>query len=63
MSYKTTLNNLITSRGGGNSKPSPNTSTAVYGRVVDIILDESHPEYLNKGGGLAINGVFYKALN
>jgi len=64
MSYKTTLNSLITSRGsGGSSKSSPNTATAVYGRVVDIILDENHPEYLNKGGGLAINGVFYKPLN
>jgi hypothetical protein len=64
MSYKTTLNNLITSRGGGSSSSSTtNTTTKVYGRVVDIILDEDHSEYINQGGGLAINGVFYKPLN
>jgi len=65
MSYKTTLNNLITTRGGGaNSSPSTtNGTTKVYGRVVDVVLDEDHPEYTKQGGGLAINGVFYKPLN
>jgi hypothetical protein len=62
MSYKTTLNSLITSRGGGSPSNTPNTTTKVYGRVVDVILDEDHPEYRNQGGGLSINGVFYKPL-
>lgn len=63
MSYKNTLNNLIISRGGGNSSNNSNNTTAKsYGRVVDIVLDEDHPEYRNQGGGLSINGVFYKPL-
>jgi hypothetical protein len=62
MSYKTTLNSLITSRGGGSPSSTPNTTTKVYGRVIDVILDEDHPEYRNQGGGLSINGVFYKPL-
>jgi hypothetical protein len=63
MSYKTTLNNLITSRGGGSPSSTTNTTTKIYGRVIDVILDEDHPEYNNQGGGLSINGVFYKPLN
>ncbi len=63
MSYKTTLNNLISNRGGGSNNSSSSRPSSISARVVDIILDESHPEYKNKGGGLAINGVFYKPLN
>ena len=59
MGFSNSLNNLISSTGGGNSSTG---YTAVFGRVVDIILDENHTEYLNKGGGRAINGVFYKPL-
>ena len=61
MSLSLSLRNAV---GGGGSKSSPKKgASAVYGRVVDVILDELHPMYLNKGGGIAINGVFYKPLN
>lgn len=36
--------------------------TVVFGRVLDIILDETHPEYQLRGGLLAINGVFYDPI-
>ena len=61
MGFNTSLNSLVTSRGGNSSNKS-SRSTTIFGRVVDIILDEEHPEYKNKGGGLSINGVFYKPL-
>ena len=59
MGFKTSLSSLVSSN-GGNGQTS--RSSAIFGRVVDIILDEKHPEYKNKGGGLSINGVFYKTL-
>lgn len=34
-----------------------------FGRVLDVILDENHPEYENKGGAKAINGVFFRYQN
>ena len=34
----------------------------VFGRVVDIILDESHPSYDIYGGPQSINGVFYRNI-
>ena len=58
MGFNTSLNSIGTSPGGGSSTTTPK----VFGRVVDIILDEDHPEYKNRGGGMAINGVFYKQL-
>ncbi len=58
MGFKNSLNNLV-SNNGGNSSPSTST---VFGRVVDIILDENHSEYKNKGGGISINGVFFRPL-
>ena len=39
--------------------PTSNNSTGKFGRVTDVILDETHPEYENKGGLRSINGVFY----
>ena len=59
MGFKTSLSSLVTSNGGNGQS---SRSSAMFGRVVDIILDEEHPEYKNKGGGLSINGVFYKTL-
>ena len=35
----------------------------VFGRVVDVILDKTHPEYTNNGGSKSINGVFYKNID
>ena len=60
MSYNLSLNTVI---GGGSSTQSKAGGKLIsYGRVVDVILDESHPQYTSKGGGVAINGVFYKPL-
>lgn len=56
--YSTNLYSKFTSsKGGGNNKSNANRS---FGRVLDIILDESHPEYEAKGGAKAINGVFFR---
>ncbi len=60
MSYNLSLNTAI--RGGTTSQSRSGGKGTYYGRVVDVILDESHPQYLNKGGGISINGVFYKPL-
>ena len=44
-----------------NSKRSPSEgSSRTFGRVLDIILDETHPEYYLRGGAKAINGVFFR---
>lgn len=44
-----------------NSRRNPSEgSSRTFGRVLDIILDETHPEYRNKGGAKAINGVFFR---
>ena len=34
-----------------------------FGRVVDIILDENHPQYETRGGSKSINGVFFRCQN
>lgn len=34
-----------------------------FGRVVDIILDENHPQYETRGGSKSINGVFFRYQN
>lgn len=39
------------------------TTQAVYARVVDIVLSESHPDYEIFGKSLAINGIRYRPLN
>lgn len=61
MSFNLSLNSTIT--GGSSSQGNSSNKTTSYGRVVDVILDESHPQYLTKGGGISINGVFYKPLS
>ena len=60
MSFNLSLNSTIT--GGSPSQNRSGGKTIAYGRVVDVILDENHPEYLKKGGGVSINGVFYKPI-
>lgn len=40
-----------------------NSEQPVYGRVVDIVLCESHDDYLLFGQSLAINGIRYRPLN
>jgi len=52
-------NSVASSQGSGNRSPE---NLQVLGRVLDIILDESHPEYENQGGAKSINGVFLRIL-
>lgn len=61
MAFSNTLTSLVNSRTALN-KVGPESTYSTFGRVIDIILDEKHPEYSKQGGGLAINGVFYKPL-
>ena len=63
MSYSNNLNRFVSSGGAGKSNVATGITSSTYGRVIDIIVDENHPEYKNRGGGLSINGVFYKPLN
>lgn len=44
---------------GGSSSPSFQES---YGRVIDVILDSSHPQFRAMGGTQALYGVFYQPL-
>jgi len=60
MSLNLSLSNTL---GSGGSSSSKKGASALYGRVVDVILDENHPMYKAKGGGISINGVFFKPLN
>ena len=61
MAFNNTLTSLVNSRTALNKAGSESTYST-FGRVIDIILDEKHPEYDKQGGGLSINGVFYKPL-
>ena len=51
----------VRSTNQGNSKQLPNTNK-VFGRVVDIILDNTHPLYEVYGGSQSINGVLYRNI-
>lgn len=44
----------------GNSSPA---GASNFGRVIDVILDSSHPEYENKGKTQALNGIFYREID
>ena len=61
MAFNLSLKSISNSTSGpaGSSNSSP---AIYYGRVIEVILDETHPSYLPKGGGVSINGVFYKSL-
>lgn len=56
LSPNSSVSNGSSSPGGSGGK------TISYGRVVDVILDENHAQYLAKGGGVSINGVFFKPI-
>lgn len=59
-------NSLRRVNGGGSGRiPGSSSSTGGtnFARVVDIILDSSHPEYDNRGKTQALNGVFYRELD
>lgn len=49
---KSYSNNIISKAGNTPDKGN-------FGRVMDVILDENHPEYLNRGGLRSLYGVFY----
>lgn len=61
MSFNLAPNSSVSD--GASSSGGSGGKTVSYGRVVDVILDESHAQYLAKGGGVSINGVFYKPLS
>ena len=62
MAFNLSLGSISTTT--TSTTPSGKSSPAVYyGRVIEVILDETHPSYLPKGGGVSINGVFYKPLS
>lgn len=45
------------------SSQSTSEGSYTFGRVLDVILDDSHPEYENKGGAASIYGVFYSTVD
>jgi len=47
---------------GGRSNILKSIPQGTFGRVVDIILDNTHPAYQERGGTLALNGVFFRTL-
>lgn len=58
--YNTNFNsNSFSNTRGSDSR----TASKSFGRVLDIILDENHPEYEKKGGAKSINGVFFRYQN
>ena len=58
--YNTNFNsNSFSNTRGSDSR----TASKSFGRVLDIILDENHPEYERKGGAKSINGVFFRYQN
>ena len=63
MFVNTNLYNFVTSTSNANSRGKSNAPSSQYARVVDIILDENHPDYLAKGGAKAINGIYFRPLN
>lgn len=60
MSFKLSLNSTGTSSALNKTSSSGNIFS--YGRVIDIILDENHPQYSVRGGGISINGIFYRPI-
>ena len=63
MFVNTNLYRFIVGATNANSRPASSGNTPQFARVVGIILDEDHPDFFNKGGAKAINGIFYKPLN
>jgi len=59
MAFNLSLNNSISS---STPKGLGGSSAVVYGRVIEVILDEDHSFYSLKGGAISINGVFYKNI-
>ena len=58
--YSTNFNKTVF---GGDKSSSQSRSVKSFGRVLDIILDENHPEYEEKGGAKSINGIFFRYQN
>lgn len=60
MAFKLSTNNTV-SKNNSNSFTG-GTGAAIFGRVIEVILDENHPFYNKKGGAISINGVFYRNI-
>jgi hypothetical protein len=50
------------SQAGVRTPSSPVQKEIFFGRVLDIILDETHKDYLQRGGLKALNGVYYAEI-
>ena len=62
MAFNLSLGSIASTTSNPTSSGRSGTSIS-YGRVIEVILDENHPSYLEKGGGISINGVFYIPLS
>ncbi len=62
MAFNLSLGGISNSSSTGTKSDGGGITTS-YGRVIEVILDENHPYYAAQGGGIAINGVFYKPLS
>ena len=62
MAYSTTLSSAA-SYFTANSSTVTVPENRVIARVVDVVLDENHPDYELFGKDQAINGIRYKVLN
>jgi len=61
MSFKLSQS-TITAGSSALSSAGSGGSMFSYGRVIDIILDESHSQYSVRGGSISLNGVFYRPI-
>lgn len=55
--FKSNIRSFIGTQGGTQNSPRK------YGRVVDIIMDETHPQWKALGGTQAQYGIFFQELN
>lgn len=60
MAYNTSFGYKRLNQGTPSGTPS---EQGIYGRVVDVILDQFHPKYKQYGQSQAINGVFYREVS
>lgn len=54
---------MVKNLNGNQSSPKPNSKSSYIGRVTDIILDNTHPQFSNLGGYNALGTVFFEEVN
>lgn len=62
MTYNPNFSNFIRTTSQQVATPR-STEERLEGRVVDVILDENHPDYETEGRQLALNGIRYEPIN